>query len=91
MHYTKIFLHKTTILESALIWNYILSSYVPQLNAKYKKNELANPEKSAVFNGTHKPGHFGSFWPTFRQVRIFPQNSALSVLSTYDPSTSCKI
>ena len=34
---------------------------------------------------------FGSFWPIFRQARIFSINFAPPVVITYAPSTSCKI
>ena len=36
-------------------------------------------------------GQIGPFWPNIWQARIFPKNSALSVLSTYGSSTWCKI
>ena len=48
--------------------------------------------KKCCCNGwTYKSGQFLLFWLTFRQARIFPENSTPSVLGTYGPSTSCKI
>ena len=53
---------------------------VPQLSAKYEKKKLtANFEKNAARMDKWEN------WPIFGQVRIFPKNSALSVLSTYGP------
>ena len=64
----------------------------PQLLAKCLKKIMSQSWNKCCHNGwTNNSGYFGLSWPTFGQARISPKNSALSVLSTFGPSTSYKI
>ena len=68
--------------------------YLWSLNFMQNMRQIywAYPQKKCCHNRrTDKSNRFGHSSHVFAQARIFPKNSTPPVLSTYGPSTSCKI
>ena len=62
----KYFHRKLQFHKSALIRNYIFSTYTPSTSCKIsKKTDESILKKNSHNKRTHKSGHFGPFWPIF--------------------------
>ena len=79
------FLQKLGPLSLGYLWSLNFMQNMRQIYWAY-------PEKKCCHNRrTDKSNRFGHSSHVFAQARIFPKNSTPPVLSTYGPSTSCKI
>ena len=67
----------------------VLSIY--QLSTSCKISKKSNERILRKIHNYAKLSNFGPFWSIFGPTRIFFKNWALSLFSTYQPLTSCKI
>ena len=67
----------------------VWSNYQPPTSCKISKKSNDAILRKLIKYG--KSVHFRPFWSIFGTIRIFLKNPALSLFSTYQPLTSCKI
>ena len=67
----------------------VWSTYWPSTSCKISKKSNEAILRKLIKYG--KSVHFRPFWSIFGTMRIFFKNPALSLFSTYQPLTSCKI